>query len=273
MPLVNYCKKCRAETPLGESCPHCGGKLAQTNEQVSFGVVRMPVRDWFAWNNVLRVGLPALLLVLVTAVAAEGVAGGAAGVIALFSQGFFWTLMAVLAVMLLLVLLLLVVQGPERVHYILDRQGVHAHLSGASRQRAPVCALFNAAIAGTLKGRRPPAAGGPNACQARISALGANPARTRLAGRLHGALLPSFFLAGACAAVPAAGYGGSGGLRTQKAEALQKGEGFTCGNSGGKEKTLICYINVKVMLDMLNKLPYNNQGILYNQPLKPVEGM
>lgn len=142
MPLVNYCKKCRAETPLGESCPHCGGKLAQTNEQVSFGVVRMPVRDWFAWNNVLRVGLPALLLVLVTAVAAEGVAGGAAGVIALFSQGFFWTLMAVLAVMLLLVLLLLVVQGPERVHYILDRQGVHARTYLAHPGSARLYARF-----------------------------------------------------------------------------------------------------------------------------------
>ena len=65
MPLVNYCRKCRAETPLGESCPYCGGKLAQTGEQISFGLVRRPEREWFSWNNVLRIALPVLALVFV----------------------------------------------------------------------------------------------------------------------------------------------------------------------------------------------------------------
>ena len=27
MPLVNYCRKCRAEVPLGETCADCGAPL------------------------------------------------------------------------------------------------------------------------------------------------------------------------------------------------------------------------------------------------------
>lgn len=126
MPLVNYCRKCKTETPLGQSCPHCGGKLAQTGEQLSFGVVRTPVRDWFAWNSFLRIVLPALLLVLLVAVVAEAAAGGAAGVALMLSQGFFWTLMIVLGVSLVLICVVLWLQGTERVHYLLDREGVHA---------------------------------------------------------------------------------------------------------------------------------------------------
>ena len=82
MPLVNYCRKCRTETPLGESCPYCGGKLAKTGEQLSFGIIRTPVTDWFSWNDVLRVMLPAWLVALVAVLAAEASATGAAGVTA-----------------------------------------------------------------------------------------------------------------------------------------------------------------------------------------------
>ena len=42
MPLVNYCRKCRTETPLGESCPYCGGRLPKTGEQLSFGIILIP---------------------------------------------------------------------------------------------------------------------------------------------------------------------------------------------------------------------------------------
>lgn len=126
MPMVNYCRKCKTQTPLGETCPYCGGKLTQTGEQVSFGVIRVPLREWFAWNNVLRIALPVWLLVLVAAVVAEACATGADGVAALFTHGFFWTMMAVLGVMLFLILILLLLQGPEKVHYVLDKDGVHA---------------------------------------------------------------------------------------------------------------------------------------------------
>ncbi|MEG0125930.1 MAG: hypothetical protein RR816_07580 [Clostridia bacterium] len=126
MPFVNYCRKCKTETPLGESCPYCGGKLPKTGEQISFGIVRKPVQNWFAWNQILRVVIPVLLLVLVIVVTAEAVAGGTAGVVRLFSQGFFWTLLGIFGAVLLLCLLLLCLQGTERVHYVLDKQGVHA---------------------------------------------------------------------------------------------------------------------------------------------------
>ena len=71
MPLVNYCRKCRTETPLGESCPYCGGRLPKTGEQLSFGIIRNPVTDWFSWNDVLRVALPAWLVALAAVLAAE----------------------------------------------------------------------------------------------------------------------------------------------------------------------------------------------------------
>ena len=101
MPLVNYCRKCRTETPLGESCPYCGGRLPKTGEQLSFGIIRNPVTDWFSWNDVLRVMLPAWLVALIAVLAAEASATGAAGVTALLRQGFLWVMLGVLAGMLL----------------------------------------------------------------------------------------------------------------------------------------------------------------------------
>ena len=124
MPLVNYCRKCKAETPLGESCPYCGGKLAQTGEQISFGLMRRPEREWFAWNNLLRVALPVLLLVLVIVVAAEAAASGADGVIRLLKGGFLRTMLVMLGVLLAGMWLVFRLQGVESVHVVLDKQGV-----------------------------------------------------------------------------------------------------------------------------------------------------
>lgn len=126
MPLANYCKKCKAEVATGESCLYCGAKLAQSGERVSFGVTRLPVRDWFAWNNWLRVALPALALTLAVILVAEGIATGAAGVQALIGQGLMWTMLCALGVTLALILLALALQGRESVHYIMDKDGVRA---------------------------------------------------------------------------------------------------------------------------------------------------
>ena len=128
MPLVNYCRKCRTETPLGESCPYCGGRLPKTGEQLSFGIIRNPVTDWFSWNDVLRVALPAWLVALAAVLAAEASATGAAGVTALLRQGFLWVMLGLLAGMLAALLALMLLRGPERVHFVLDRQGVHARV-------------------------------------------------------------------------------------------------------------------------------------------------
>lgn len=124
MPLVNYCRKCKAETPTGESCPYCGGKLAQTGEQISFGLMRRPEKDWFAWNNLLRIALPVLGLVFVIVVAAEGAASGVQGVTQLLTGGFLRTMIGLLAAILAGIWLMLRLQGAESVHVVLDRQGV-----------------------------------------------------------------------------------------------------------------------------------------------------
>ncbi len=125
MALVNYCRKCKAEVPVGETCAYCGGKLSQTNEQISFGIVRAPVKEWFVWNGFLRVALPVMALVFVTVVIAEALATGADGVIALMRGGFGTAMLWVLGGILALIWLLLTLQGPENVHVVLDRQGVH----------------------------------------------------------------------------------------------------------------------------------------------------
>lgn len=127
MPMVNYCRKCKRDTPLGDSCPFCGGKLTKTGERISFGVARVPVKEWFEWNRILRVGLPALALVLVIVVCAEAAASGKWGVLRLFQQGFSSVMLALLGGLLAAVLVLLCLQGAEKVHYVMDRDGVKAY--------------------------------------------------------------------------------------------------------------------------------------------------
>ena len=142
MPLVNYCRKCKAEVPLGETCTYCGGKLTQTGEQISFGLVRTPARDWFVWNSLLRIALPVLALVCVFVLAAEAAVGGQAGVLALLEQGFFQSMLGILGLMLAAIWLLLCCQGPEKVHVVLDRQGVHVRTYLPSEGDARLYARF-----------------------------------------------------------------------------------------------------------------------------------
>ena len=127
MPMVNFCKKCKAEVPAGEQCPHCLGRLTRSGERLSFGLVRVPVRDWFSWNQALRVMLPTLGLVAAATLLMEGAVSGSRGIQALFLQGFFWTLMGVLGLMLLAMLTLLTAQGKETVRFVFDRDGIHAY--------------------------------------------------------------------------------------------------------------------------------------------------
>lgn len=126
MPLVQYCKKCKTEVPLGESCTYCGSKLAKTGEILSFGVVRMPVREWFCWNNLLRIALPALGGMMGMALLFEWATGGAAAVERMLLSGFLGTMLILLGIVLLVCYVLLRLQGGERIHYVLDRQGIHA---------------------------------------------------------------------------------------------------------------------------------------------------
>lgn len=127
MPLANYCRKCKAEVSVGESCPYCGAKLTKTGERLSFGVSRAPWRDWFSWNRLLRVGLPVWGISFLVISLAELCSGGTEALAGLFRRGFGLTMLWLLGGMLLLFLALLFCQGREKVHYILDKDGVSAY--------------------------------------------------------------------------------------------------------------------------------------------------
>lgn len=124
MPLVNYCKKCKAETPVGDSCPYCGAKLTQTGEQISFGTVHLPQKDWFAWNQLLRIVLPVVFLVLVAVTAAEGAASGMQAMIDLLKGGFLRAIVVLLVVTTAAIWLLFRLQGAEKIHVVMDKQGI-----------------------------------------------------------------------------------------------------------------------------------------------------
>ena len=127
MPLRNYCKKCAMEVPTGDTCAHCGAKLTKTGERLSFERQSIPVRDWFAWNQYLRIAVPVIALVLLTTVLLEGFTEGEQGIRNVFLQGFFWTLMGALGLFLAATFALLSMQGSEMVRYVLDARGAHVY--------------------------------------------------------------------------------------------------------------------------------------------------
>lgn len=127
MALVNFCKKCKQEVPAGEVCLFCQGKLTKTNERITFSMLRVPAQDWFAWNQVLRVALPALTFTALAITLLEGYLSGGEAVQTLLLRGFFWELIGILGRMLLLMWGILLLQGKEQVQFVLDKEGVHAY--------------------------------------------------------------------------------------------------------------------------------------------------
>lgn len=126
MPLANYCRTCKAETPVGELCPYCGGKLTKTGQRLSFGVTRTPLYDWFGWNEYLRLGLPVIAAIFLISVLTELFTGGIPALSRLFASGFTLGILLMLGGLLLLIFLLLFLQGPEKVRYIFGKDGVTA---------------------------------------------------------------------------------------------------------------------------------------------------
>ncbi len=123
MPMVNYCKKCKAEVPAGERCSRCGNKLTKTGERLSIHYQRVPVSDWFCWNAMLRVVVPVITLVLGTVVLAEALTEGEAGVINALTHGFLDAALCAFGALLFVTLILLLLQGPEEVRCTLSTQG------------------------------------------------------------------------------------------------------------------------------------------------------
>lgn len=127
MAYVSYCKKCKAEIPASGICPNCGAKLTKSSERLSFGVVITPVKDWFAWNRMLRVALPAMLLVLLILLLIEYQVAGLTGLSDMLTEGLIWLILGALALTALIWLVVLLMQGKESVHYVLDSAGAHVY--------------------------------------------------------------------------------------------------------------------------------------------------
>ena len=126
MPLVYYCKKCKTEVPVGETCTYCGGKLSKQSEMLSFGTIHAPVQDWFCWNELLRIALPILGGITALALGFEWATGGLPAVEKLVRNGFLGTMLILLGAVLALFFVLLYLQGSECIHYVLGKQGIHA---------------------------------------------------------------------------------------------------------------------------------------------------
>ena len=125
MGLTAYCKKCQKEVEAAELCPYCGTKLGKNAAHVVWCLERTPVRDWMCWNAVMRLLLPAALVVLLLVLLLEGLSGGIGAVEALLSSGFLTVLLILLATVLVIVLVVLALQGRELVDYVVDNRGAH----------------------------------------------------------------------------------------------------------------------------------------------------
>ena len=93
MALTAYCKKCGREVEPGEICPRCGTRLGKNAAHAAWCVERTPVKDWMYWNSVMRVLLPAALVILVLVLVLEAVSGGIAAVERMMTSGFPLTLL------------------------------------------------------------------------------------------------------------------------------------------------------------------------------------
>ena len=125
MALTAYCKKCGREVEPGEICPRCGTRLGNNAAHAAWCVERRPVADWMYWNSVMRVLLPAALLVLLLVLTAEGLSGGSAAVEAMIASGFPLVLLLLLAGALAAVFTVLLLQGKELSDFVVDSRGIH----------------------------------------------------------------------------------------------------------------------------------------------------
>ena len=125
MALTAYCKKCGREVEPGEICPRCGTRLGKNAAHAAWCVERRPVADWMYWNSVMRVLLPAALLVLLLVLTAEGLSGGSAAVEAMIASGFPLVLLLLLAGALAAVFTVLLLQGKELSDFVVDSRGIH----------------------------------------------------------------------------------------------------------------------------------------------------
>ena len=111
MALTAYCKKCAREVDVGETCPFCGTRLGKNAAHAAWCVERIPVKDWMSWNALMRILLPAALVILLLVLLAEGISGGAAAVEKMLVSGFPVVLLILLGSILALAFAALLLQA------------------------------------------------------------------------------------------------------------------------------------------------------------------
>ena len=125
MALTAYCKKCAREVDVGETCPFCGTRLGKNAAHAAWCVERIPVKDWMSWNALMRILLPAALVILLLVLLAEGIAGGLTAVEKMLVSGFPAVLLILLGSILVLAFAALLLQGKELTDYVVDSRGIH----------------------------------------------------------------------------------------------------------------------------------------------------
>ena len=125
MALTAYCKKCAREVDAGENCPFCGSRLGKNAAHAAWCVECTPVKDWMSWNALMRVLLPAALVILLLVLLAEGISGGAQAVEKLLVSGFPAVLLILLGTILAAAFAALLLQGKELTDYVVDSRGIH----------------------------------------------------------------------------------------------------------------------------------------------------
>ena len=125
MALTAYCKKCAREVDAGERCPYCGSKLGKNASHAAWCVERTPVKDWMCWNALMRILLPAALVILLLVLLAEGITGGIGAVERMLVSGFPVVLLILLGTILVMAFAALLLQGKELTDFIVDSRGIH----------------------------------------------------------------------------------------------------------------------------------------------------
>lgn len=119
-----YCAKCNADNEAAV-CAVCGKKLAAGTARVRWTYIRTPVLDSASWSAALLCIAAVLVLALVLLSGAEYFIGQMPALNRLFTGPVPLVLCALACAGVLLVLFTLLLQGKERVDYVLDTQGAH----------------------------------------------------------------------------------------------------------------------------------------------------
>ena len=125
MALTAYCKKCAREVDEGEACPFCGTRLGKNAAHAAWCTEHTPVKDWMSWNSLMRILLPAALVILLLVLLAEGFTGGIGAVERMLVSEFPVVLLILLGTILVLAFAALLIQGKELADYVVDNRGIH----------------------------------------------------------------------------------------------------------------------------------------------------